>query len=172
MQIHLSLILLFLLFADGSFAQSQKARINDLFLKGEAFKEGEHISIQCTSGKCWNYDELSGISFTLSGTTAGKPLLLSAEIPFCKGTYKIKVDQDGDLGAHEKLELVIYGPNAPVDNVTYTVEDEMDEALVTITNADKENGILEGTLTAKFYDSATAIKRLTASCHFVLANAQ
>jgi hypothetical protein len=50
------------------------------------------------------------------------------------------------------------------------VQDEADEGVVTILHNDESK--LEGTISVKYFDSATAVKRLSASCHFLLTKNQ
>lgn len=163
-----ALIYLLFLFSFSLSAQSTKEELNVLSLKGENFKDGISIELKCTA-PCITADMDGGtIAFSLNGKIGNRNVLVTAETPVLKGTKKIKVDKDGDLPNHQKLTIEIFGENPAVDKDVYEIEDPMDEATITILRYDESAGELEGTFSSKYFDGATAIKRLSASCHFLI----
>lgn len=153
--------------ASFSFAQSQKD-LNTITLRGEDFKEEISTVLSCTAN-CIVVDKDAGyIAFHLTGKIGERTILVSCETPQLKGTKKIRVDKDGDLPPHQKLTIEVFGKNPAVDKDVYEIQDETDEAIINIIRVDEESGEVEGTFSSKYFDSATAIKRLSATCHFLV----
>ncbi|MBL0103280.1 MAG: hypothetical protein IPP51_05680 [Bacteroidetes bacterium] len=162
-----TLLVLILCLCTQAIAQSGKDKVNTLSIKGETIKEGATVELVCASEECWTKsDKPSYTSFKLSGKFNDRNVLISVEVPVTKGSFKVRTDKDGDLQDHESLTVEIFGSNPAVDKESYEVQDEADEGVVSILHNDEK--MLEGTISVKYFDSATAVKRLSASCHFLL----
>ncbi len=149
-------------------AQSVKGDLNVFTMRGENFKAGVITNLKC-SEECLKVDKDGGyISFSLVGKAGERNLAVSCEVPLLKGTKKIKLDKDGDLGAHQKFTIEIFGKNPAVDKDIYEIQDEADEATINIIRIDEKSGEVEGTFSSKYMDSATGIRRLSANCHFLV----
>ena len=166
-----TILIIFLFFISSLITNAQKpaADINVLMMRGEKYKEGVMLNVTCVDS-CLIVDKDGNyIVFTLTGTLNDRTVKISGEVPVLKGTKKIKVDSDGDLPAHQKFSIEIYGSNPAVDKDSYEIQDESDEAVVNIMRFDEEKGEVEGTFSVKYIDSATAIRRLSATSHFIIS---
>ncbi|HNP47990.1 MAG TPA: hypothetical protein PKL85_04090 [Bacteroidia bacterium] len=81
-------------------------------------------------------------------------------MPATPGPHKLKLDKDGDQKPGEKIYLEIYGSNPAVDKVVYTLEDESDDATVTISDISESDKIIAASFSGRFFDSATGVKRV------------
>lgn len=163
-----SLLLLFMICTAATLAQETKGGTNLLMMRGEKYKEGVTIVLSCTNDCCTIDNEKKVITMTMDGKLGEKNVRVSLEVPIVTGTQKIKLDKDGDLGNNQKMTIEIFGSNPAVDKDVYEIQDEKDDAVVAIMNADETTKKLEGTFSAKYYDSATDIKKLSATCHFLI----
>lgn len=151
-----------------AFTKAQKDDVNVITFRGENFKEETTVSLNCVDN-CVVIDKENGyIAFTLTGKIGERTIVVSAETPVMKGTKKIKVDKDGDMALHQKLTIEIFGSNPAVDKDSYEIQDESDEALITIQSFNESKGEIAGNFIVKYIDSATGIKRLSASCRFLI----
>lgn len=165
----IKIILLFLFVGQYSIAQNSKGDINVLMMRGENFKEGAMLDMTCAPG-CLKIDKEFGyFSFSLSGKIGERNVLVTGEIPVFKGSKRIKVDKDGDLGPHQKLTIEVFGDNPAVDKDSYEIQEVSDEASIVIMKCDEATGVVEGTFSSKYFDEALGIKRLSASCHFLVS---
>ena len=161
-------ILVLLCFNSQLSAQTTKGDINILMMRGEKFKEGVMTELVCSS-TCLKVDKDAGfLSFSLSGKYGERNINVSGETPVLKGTKKIKIDKDGDLGPYQKLTIEVFGANPAVDKDSYEIQEVSDEAIINIMKYDEENGVVEGTFTCKYFDEALGIKMLSATCHFLV----
>lgn len=162
--------LFFILMLNLTFAiaQSQKDKVNVIAMRGENFKEEIFVELFCADN-CVVIDKENGfIAFTLTGKIGERTIVVLAETPVMNGTKKIKVDKVGDPAAHQKLTIEIFGSNPAVDKDTYEIQDYSDEAIITIQSFDETKGEVTGNFTVKYIDSATGIKRLGATCRFLI----
>ncbi|MBP9123877.1 MAG: hypothetical protein KBF60_12085 [Ignavibacteriaceae bacterium] len=163
------IILVLLCFSLHLSAQTTKGDINVLMMRGEKFKEGVTTELVCSS-TCLKVDKDAGfLSFSLSGKYGERNINVSGETPVLKGTKKIKVDKDGDLGPYQKLTIEVFGANPAVDKDSYEIQEVSDEAIIIISKYDEANGVVEGTFTCKYFDEALGIKMLSATCHFLVS---
>ncbi|HRH66180.1 MAG TPA: hypothetical protein PLU53_07780 [Bacteroidia bacterium] len=133
-----------------------------IFLKGEDFPVEQKAELACVdSGTCIQFNEeiRKTIRIVLSAPLGEQTLRLEIEVPATIGAHKLKLDKDGDPRPGEKFQLEIYGSNAPVDKVVYTLEDIGDDAMVNITDISEEQRSLNATFSGKFFDAATGVKR-------------
>ncbi len=164
--IRLTILLLFVGFESN--AQTTKGDFNVLMMRGENFKEGVMVDLTCTSN-CLIVDKEAGtISFSLSGKLGERNVHVTGETPMLKGTKKIKIDKDGDLGPHQKLTIEVFGKNPAVDKDSYEVQEVSDEAIINIMRYDELKGEVEGTFSSKYFDDVLGIKKLSATCHFLV----
>jgi hypothetical protein len=163
-----SFLLLLLLCASAVSAQETKGGTNLLMIRGEKYKEGATIVLTCTNECCTIDNEKKVITMTMDGKLGEKNVRVSLEVPIVTGTQKIKLDKDGDLGNNQKMTIEIFGSNPAVDKDVYEIQDEKDDAIIAIMSADEVTKKLEGTFSAKYFDSATDIKKLSATCHFLI----
>lgn len=163
-----SLLILFILFVCAKSDAQTKGDLNLLMMRGEKFKEGVMTELVCST-TCLKVDKDAGtIFFSLSGKYGERNILVTGETPVLKGTKKIKVDKDGDLGPYQKLTIDVFGSNPAVDKDSYEIQEVSDEAIINIMKYDKANGVVEGTFTCKYFDEALGIKMLSATCHFLV----
>ena len=162
----LTFILLFKL--NLGIALSQKEELNTIFLRGEDFKEEAYAVLVC-SDNCLVIDKAVGyVAFTLKGKIGERNILITGETPLLKGTKKIRVDKDGDPNSHQKLTIEIFGENPTVDKETYEIQGESDEAIITIHKLDDAKREIAGTFSVKYIDDTSGLKRLGASCRFLI----
>ena len=137
-------------------------------LRGEDFKEETFAGLVC-SGNCIVIDKEAGyLAFTLTGKIGERLIVVSCETPVMKGTQKIKLDKDGDPPSHQKLTIEIFGSNPAVDKDTYEIQGELDEAIITIQSYNEELKEVAGNFAVKYIDNTTGIKKLGASCNFII----
>ena len=153
------------------FARAQSSSTNVMSLKGEDFPVEKKLPLFCdTIISCWTIHEgnKKTIFIQLVGMLDNKKTQLQIEVPAKAGTFRIKLDVDGDQKNGEKFYLEIFGKNPPVDNIVYTPEDEHDEATIHIDRFDEQEGNLSGSFSAKFFNGATAVKKVAVTGLFSL----
>ncbi|MBK7853381.1 MAG: hypothetical protein IPJ66_20225 [Bacteroidetes bacterium] len=134
----------------------------EISFKGEDFPAEKKAELFCAdSSMCLQFkDELKKTAtLILNGRMGGNTIRLEIETPATLGPHKIKLDKDGDPKPGEKFYIEILGPNSAVDKSVYTIEDESDDATVTITEIAEETGTLHATFSGRFFDGATGVKR-------------
>ncbi len=148
--------------------QNSKGSSNLLMMKGERFKDGASVQLNC-EGKCCvvNKDE-KHITFKMEGKVGDRNVIVIAEIPIIEGIKKIKLDKDGDLENHQKFTIEVFGMNPAVDKETYEIQDEADEAIFSVLHIDEIKNIVDGTVSVKYFDSATDVRKLSATLHFLI----
>lgn len=154
--------LLFVCLEFGVYAQGDKKLLNQIVLSAENIPDRAAM-LKCID-HCWHVDSLNNLVLTLEGTLRERSIRVSIIVTAKKGNTKIKIDKDGDLLIGQKLDIEIFGNNPAIDKQSFSIEDEKDEAVVTITSLDKNR--VSGTFYARFFDSATDTRRLTATCRF------
>lgn len=146
----------------SSQAQGDKKVLNQIVLSAENIPD-RTATLHCID-HCWRVDSLNNLVLTLEGTLRERSIRVSIIVAAKKGNTKIKIDKDGDLLTGQKLDIEIFGSNPAIDKQSYSIEDEKDEAVVTITSFDINR--VSGTFYARFFDSATDTRKLTATCKF------
>lgn len=134
----------------------------EISFKGEDFPAEKKAELFCVDSiMCLQFkDELKKTAtFIMNGSMGGNTIRLEIETPATLGPHKIKLDKDGDPKPGEKFYIEILGPNSAVDKSVYTIEDESDDATVTITEIAEESGTLHATFSGRFFDGATGVKR-------------
>lgn len=134
----------------------------EISFKGEDFPVEKKAELFCSdSSICLQFkDELKKtVILILNGRMGGKTIRVEIETPATLGPHKIKLDKDGDPKPGEKFYIEILGPNSAVDKSVYTIEDESDDATITITEIAEEAGTLHATFSGRFFDGATGVKR-------------
>lgn len=152
-------------FANG---QNTKGGSNLLMMKGERFKDGASVQLNCEGRCCVVYKDEQYITFTMDGKVGDRSVNVIAEIPILEGIKKIKLDKDGDLGNHQKFTIEVFGKNPAVDKETYEIQDEADEAIFNLMHIDENRNIVDGTVSVKYFDSATDSRKLSATLHFFI----
>lgn len=140
-----------------------RASEGTIALKGEDFPGEKNIPIFCKdSVACVVFkDEVKKSAVVdFVGQLDGKTLHLQIEVPATPGPHKLKLDKDGDQKPGERIYLEIYGSNPAVDKVVYTLEDESDDATVTISDISESDKIITASFSGRFFDSATGVKRV------------
>jgi hypothetical protein len=168
-QLKAILFIFILLISAAGFSQETKGGTNLLMMRGEKYKEGVSVVLTCAK-ECYKIDkEKSVLSVSMVGMLGEKNVRMSFEVPVLSDTQKIKLDKDGDLGNNQKMTIEIYGSNPAVDKDSYEIQDESDDASVVIMRIDEDKKEIEGTFSVKYFDSATDIKKLSATCHFLIS---
>lgn len=161
----LSLLLALVISSFTLFAQQEK--LNTLYLKTDNVPD-RIVSVLPVSGQC-KADTGGVFNLTFEGKLSEKHVRLSMIFKSSKkGSTKIKTDADGDLRSDQKVDVEIYGENPAVDKTTYSIEDEKDEAAISISKYDSRTGLLEGTMNVRYWDSAMNSRRLSANIRFSL----
>ena len=165
------IICLSVLFSSTDLSALAPGKAGTIILKGEDFPAEKTTELSCTdSGECVHFvDEIKKtVQLKLAAFMGDKTLNIEIEIPATMGSHKIKLDKDGDQKPGEKFYLEILGQNPAVDKVVYTLEDERDDATIIITDISEENGTLTGSFSGRFFDAATAVKRVQVNGTFFI----
>ncbi len=158
------LTIFFLFFVLTSTAQ--QVVVNTLYLKSDNIPD-RLVKLLPVKENC-SIDSQSVLRLVMEGKLSEKKVRLNLTMNYKKGLTKIRTDDDGDLSPDQKMEIEVFGSNPAVDKTTYAIEDEKDEASVTITSYDAASRKLTGNLVVKYWDSAINMRRLNASFKFEL----
>jgi hypothetical protein len=145
-------------------AVSQQEKVNTLYLKTDNIPD-RVVAVNPVDELCM-VDSAGNIRMVFEGKLSEKNVRLTVCLKNKKGATKIKTDADGDLRPEQKADVEIFGNNPAVDKTTYAVEDEKDEAIITILSYNQTTGKIEGHFSSRYWDSATNSRRLSASIKF------